>query len=276
MSNRSAAGELSAPSATRTTPTNHLGQVSLVIPSRNEADNIEPLLDGLASEFVDFDFEVVLVDDSDDDTAEVARRAGRERDLRVRAIHRQPHQRAGGLGTAVLRGFEAAASPWALVMDADLQHPPEAASAVATKAVTNDLDLVVGSRYVGEGAADGLSPTRRYLSGSARLLARALFPMRLASVSDPLSGMFAVRLDAIDLDRLDPNGFKILVELLLSQDPLRAGEVGYQFAERTHGDSKATSGELLAYLSLLVRRRLSASQSSSSTRTTRLGAPVGS
>ncbi|MEM9132845.1 MAG: glycosyltransferase [Actinomycetota bacterium] len=293
MSNQTVSGESSAPEVPHTSapPTIAAGpnvaaagsadnrpapQISLVIPTRNESGNIDRLVAEIGDSFDGFAIEIVFVDDSDDDTVAVVERAKSAGSLPIQIIHRPAEERAGGLGTAVARGLNASRAPWALVMDADLQHPPTAARDVASAALERDVDLVIGSRYVGKGAADGLSPVRQLMSSGARVLAKALFPHRLSSVSDPLSGMFAVRLRAVDLHRLQPSGFKILVEILLSQPPLRIGEVGYRFAEREQGESKASSGEMGAYLRLLIRRRLQVLSQQRSSRPLPDHLPVGS
>ena len=95
---------------------------------------------------------------------------------------------------------------------------------------------------------------RRKLAGGTVTV--SMFPVRLGPVSDPLSGLFAVRLDAVDLTDLAPDGFKILMELLLANPTLRIAEVGYGFQQRHAGESKASTGEMVRYLGLLARRRM--------------------
>ncbi|MFN3217162.1 MAG: glycosyltransferase [Acidimicrobiales bacterium] len=233
-----------------------LPRVSIVIPTRNERANIGRLLEGLDHAFRHVDAEVLFVDDSDDGTADEVRERTASTLLPVRVVHRRLGERAGGLGTAVKLGFSRARAPWALVMDGDLQHPPEAAAAVATCALTEQVDLVIGSRYEPGGAADGLSKTRLVASRGAHLLAKAMFPVRLGAISDPLSGLFAVRLASVDTDLLEPDGFKVLMEILLQTPRIRPAEVAFRFEGRRAGESKADRKEALAYLALLARRRL--------------------
>jgi dolichol-phosphate mannosyltransferase len=82
-----------------------------------------------------------------------------------------------------------------------------------------------------------------------------LFPLRLSGVTDPMSGFFLVRTDAVDVDELRPDGFKILVEILLRGRPLRVVEVGYEFATRHAGSSKASAREGTKYVTRLVSLR---------------------
>lgn len=99
--------------------------LSLIIPTRNEAGNIPELWRRVDAALNGFAVECIFVDDSDDETPRLieslAARPGRE----VVLVHRDPGDRDGGLGGAVVRGLKRARAPWAAVMDADLQHPPE-------------------------------------------------------------------------------------------------------------------------------------------------------
>ncbi|POX55251.1 hypothetical protein C3489_11925 [Streptomyces sp. Ru71] len=240
-------GEPATPAAPRLT---------VVVPTRNEQEVVPLLLRALGTAFAALDAEVLLVDDSDDDTPAVAAAHGPRCPLPVRMLHRPPGRRAGGLSGAVIAGARAARGGWVLVMDADLQHPPEAAAALARTALGHDVDIVVGTRHAGTGSSGGLDGAARSLasSGSA-LLAKLFFPRRLATVTDPMSGLFAFRRDRIDLDRLNPLGFKILLELLVRHPSARVAEVAYTFAPRAAGTSKASLREGLTYLRHLVRLR---------------------
>jgi dolichol-phosphate mannosyltransferase len=116
-------------------------------------------------------------------------------------------------------------------------------------------DLVVASRYCEQGRAEGLGPIRSLISTASSSTARMLFPWRLRGVTDPMSGFFLVRLDAIDLDALRPRGFKILLELLVRCYALRRAEVGFTFADRHAEESKGSLGEGLNYLRSLYELR---------------------
>ena len=142
-------------------------------------------------------------------------------------------------------------------MDADLQHPPETAAVLASAAMRHDSDIVVGTRYAGDhSAADGLGSTGRALVSSyATRLVKNLFPRRLAMVSDPLSGLFAFKRAKVNLDRLRPDGFKVLLEILIRNPVARVAEVAYDFEPRAAGDSKASLGQGLTFLRHLARLR---------------------
>ena len=230
---------------------------TIIVPTRNEEGSIHPLLSSLADSLDGTPAEVLFVDDSGDGTPEMIRQAAREYGLAVRLLHRPVGHRHGGLGGAVVAGLKHARGSWAVVMDGDLQHPPELAARLVQIGQSRQLDLVAGTRYTGSGASDGLADGyRRAVSGLATRLTKAIFPRRLSRLSDPMSGFFAVRLAALDLGRLDPIGFKILLELMIRQPRLRVAEVPFVFGTRVAGESKASVSEGLRFLRHLLRLRL--------------------
>ena len=117
--------------------------------------------------------------------------------------------------------------------------------------------MVVASRYCGDGDASGLSDSwRRTVSSTSTALARAAFPRRVGRhCTDPMTGFFAVRRDAVDLEQLRPKGFKILLEILARHD-LRVSELPFTFGERAHGESKASWQQGAAFLAQLVQLRM--------------------
>lgn len=230
--------------------------VAVIVPTKNEAGNVAPLVARLERVAPEEGLEVVFVDDSSDDTPDEVRRVAAHARIRVRLIHREPEERSGGLGGAVLAGLRSVESPWACVMDGDLQHPPELLAELLAKARSNNLELVVASRYSGDGSTGGFGRLRTTISRGTTLAARALFPRRLAAISDPMSGFFLVRRDMLDLEVLRPHGFKILLEIVARSRPLRTGEVPFVFGARETGESKASLGEGLTYLAQLGRLRV--------------------
>ena len=220
--------------------------LSVVVPTRDEAANIGPLLARLASALSGVDHEVVVVDDSTDDTprlvaAEAARRPG------ITLRHREEAQRSGGLSTAVLEGMRAARGEFVCVMDADLQHPPETVPRMLA-AARDGADVVVASRYVRGGSHRGLDGAgRRLVSRGAGLVARALFTEARAS-SDPLSGFFVCRRRVIDGIEFRPVGFKILLELLVCVPGITVRDVPLHFEPRAAGTSKASLHQGVLFL----------------------------
>ena len=231
-------------------------ELTVLVPTRNEAGNVALLIDRISASLAGRDAEILIVDDSDDSTPYQVLRARQTSTTPVRLLHREPVERQGGLGGAVLAGLRKSHGEWVVVMDGDLQHPPETLGALLE--AREGSDLVVASRHVGTGSASGLSSAARVTaSEAATLLARAFFPRRLRGTTDPMSGFFAVRRAAVDLDALRPDGFKVLVEILVRSGPLRVREVGYEFASRHSGTSKASLTEGLRLLRALLRMRAS-------------------
>jgi dolichol-phosphate mannosyltransferase len=240
---------------------NHAGhtapRLSVVVPTRNEEGNVGPLLERLACVFSPEEAEVIVIDDSSDATPQALACSAARCPLPVSPLHRPPGMRKGGLSTAVIAGARAARGDWVLVMDADLQHPPETAALLARAAMRHDADIVVGTRYAGSGSsASGLDgPGRVLVSSWATRLAKSIFPRRLVMVSDPLSGLFAFQRASVDLDRLNPVGFKILLEILVRNPVAKVAEVAYCFAPRHAGRSKASARQGLTFLWHLARLR---------------------
>src|SRR5215216_4787557 len=224
--------------------------LTLVIPTRNEADNVPVLVRELRKSLSGIDYRVVFVDDSTDETPEVIRGLGEE-DERVALIHRRGTERGGGLSTAVTTGIEefAEISEYTCVMDADLQHPPEKVREMLELARSSDADVVVASRYTRGGSYTGLpGPLRRGVSVGSKYLAQVTFK-EARKTSDPMAGFFLVRNDAISGIQFRPTGFKILLEILVCAPELKVVEVPLEFRARHAGVSKATLKQGLEYLS---------------------------
>ncbi|RPJ25396.1 MAG: glycosyltransferase family 2 protein, partial [Chloroflexi bacterium] len=231
-------------------------EISLVIPTRNEAGNIEPLLMRLHRALKGIDTEVVFVDDSTDDTPDVIRKLQEWFPLEIRLIARPPEQRQNGLGGAVVEGFQVARGTWVAVMDADLQHPPETLPRLLHQAKKSGSDLVLGSRLAPGGDASSLGFKRLFISQTFAWTTRLTFPQRLRNVTDPLTGFFLTRRAALKMDELKPDGFKILLEILVSHPELKVSEVPIRFGHRNAGESKASVKETIKFFRGLFRLRL--------------------
>ena len=236
--------------------------VTVVVPTYNEGPNVAELVrrlaaalgpDGEGHRVAPAGVEVLFVDDSKDDTPAVIERVAATAPLPVRMIHREVPD--GGLSGAVVAGLRAATGERVVVMDGDLQHPPEMVPVLLATAHETGADVVVASRYTGRGDAGGLDGRyRRWVSKASGLLARSMFPVKLRDVSDPMTGFFVVRPGAVDLAGLRPRGFKILLEILARQR-LVVVEEPFVFGERFAGRSKATVANGLRYVQQLTLLR---------------------
>jgi dolichol-phosphate mannosyltransferase len=236
--------------------------VSVVVPTFDEADNIGELVRRLAAVLDPDRSEILIVDDSSDGTAQVASESADHVPHQVRVVHRD--EPVGGLSGAVLTGMALAVHRWVVVMDGDLQHPPEDLPRLIAAGEASGADIVAASRYLAGGSAGGLEGTMRHLvSTGSTLVARVLFPRRLRGCTDPMTGFFAVRRDALDLRAMRPQGFKILLEVLV-RHRLTMSEIPFSFGVRSAGQSKASLANGAAYLRQLVALRLQPSSTARS------------
>jgi dolichol-phosphate mannosyltransferase len=230
-------------------------RLSVVIPTFNEAGNVEPLVRRL-SEVLDRRlpgaYELIVVDDdSPDRTWEVASQLV-ARFPALRVVRRCGEK---GLSSAVIRGWQAARGQVLAVIDADLQHPPELIDRL-WDAIDDGANLAVASRHTGAGSVGDWGLLRRGLSRGAQLLGWCVLPSVVGRVSDPMSGFFLVRRRAIAEVEMRPVGYKILLEVIGRGRVGRIAEIGYVFAERQSGESKVSWKSYLDYLAHLARLRL--------------------
>jgi glycosyltransferase involved in cell wall biosynthesis len=223
--------------------------VSVVVPTREEAANVFELHRRVAAVLraIGVEWELVYVDDSDDETPRVVRELAHESES-VRLLHRPPNQRVGGLAGALAIGLCNARGDVVVVMDGDLQHPPETIGRLLPPLLMGEADVSIGSRYIPGGGCEGLGgPWRRTVSVTSKLLSYAVFP-EVRAVSDPGSGLFGLRREVIDGVVLRPEGFKMLLELLVRGSWERAYEFPYAFGGRMYGASKTTMREGTRFL----------------------------
>jgi dolichol-phosphate mannosyltransferase len=217
--------------------------LTVVVPTRNESGNIGELVHRLDVAVRGLEARLVVVDESDDDTAVQARYAGGRAALPVHVRSRA----AGSTGRrsqarSIVEGLQEASGRWAVVMDADLQHPPELVPGLVDAGEAAGADVVVASR-LREG------PRRRRGHGlevgralALRGLAARLLPRLSTVVSDPASGFFAVRTAAVDLTRVGASGPEVLLDLLADNPDLVVVEVPFLSDLRKCGHSKRHLG----------------------------------
>ncbi len=199
--------------------------VAIVIPTYNEVENIGILLGEIKKNVpTDVDYEIVVVDDnSPDGTWKKAVELLENNIFVVRRIGLK------GLSTAVIDGIIFSSKDYALVLDADLQHPPEYIKDMIFEAQKTNVDVVIGSRYTKGGGVAGWSKTRLLISKTATLIAKLFLPS-VRRISDPMSGFFMVKRRIVleNLSKLNPYGFKILLDAIL--DSIDYAEVLYDGA----------------------------------------------
>jgi dolichol-phosphate mannosyltransferase len=217
-------------------------ELCVVVPTFNEADNIARLIGQLSRTLGGIEWEAVVVDDeSPDGTADEVRKIART-DRRVRILKRMGRR---GLSSACLEGMLATAAPNIAVIDADFKTLRG-----------EDLDLVVGSRFVPGGGTGTWSGQRLQASHLATRLSRLLVK---ADLQDPMSGYFMIRREAMEpaLHHVSGVGFKILLDLVASSPrPLKIRELPYEFRERQAGESKLDLLIAWQFLMMLWDKRL--------------------
>jgi dolichol-phosphate mannosyltransferase len=230
-------------------------RLSLVVPTYDEAESLPPLLAEL-TRLLDAElpgaYEIIVVDDDSPDESWAVAEELAAGQPQLRVIRRTGER---GLATAVIRGWQLARGDVVGVIDADLQHPPDAIIKLWAE-MARGADLAIASRNVAGGGVSDWSLLRRVLSRSAQLLALVILPGVVSKLSDPMSGFFLVRRAALAGVALDPLGYKILLEVAARSRVAWVGEVGYVFREREHGASKVSAGVYVDYLRHLVRLRL--------------------
>jgi dolichol-phosphate mannosyltransferase len=212
--------------------------VSIIIPTRNESGNIARLLKVIA--FIRYNYEAVVVDDSEDNTALIASENG----ARVIKGKRK------GLGQAIIDGIYGSIGDVIVVMDADFSHSPTSIPDLLNPILNQGYDMTIGSRYVSGGSTVGWSFKRKIISAVAGMIA---YP--LTFIKDNTSGFFAIRRTLLDGVNLKADSWKIMLEILVRANPI-VKEVPIRFEDRREGVSKFNKKEVIAYLKHLVKLAL--------------------
>jgi len=224
-------------------------QLSIVVPTLNEADNIDQLLQGLESAFCDTALaklhpEVVIVDDQSLDGTPAKARAWEDR-LPITVIDRVGKP---DLSAAVLDGVDQAKGQWVVVMDADGSHPPSALPRLVAPLLDGTVDVVIGSRHVPGAQTINWPWHRHFTSRLATLLA---WPF--TEVKDPMAGFFATSREHLLGLSKRAAGYKILLELLVQGgDQITVKEIPIRFEDRSAGDSKLSAAQQWTYLRRLM------------------------
>lgn len=226
-------------------------QLTIVVPTFKEKDNIRPLAKAVGAVLADADWEIIFVDDnSPDGTADCIRALAQE-DRRIRCMERIGRR---GLSSAAIEGLLASSAPCLAVMDADLQHDESILLTMHNILKNEPVDIVVGSRYVSGGGIGQWSSTRAMASRLATRLAQNVTGI---PIQDPMSGFFMMRREffASVSPRLLGRGFKILLDILATpKNPPRFREIPFTFKSRLHGESKMSAKVVMDYFSMLAEK----------------------
>lgn len=229
-------------------------ELSVIIPTYNEAANLPTLARALDAALAGVDWEAVVVDDDSPDGTAAAVAALGAQNPRWRCLKRVGRR---GLASSCLEGMSLAAGDYLAVLDADLQHDERMLPAMLAKAKAESLDLVVASRYMAGGSAAAFSFWRGLVSRSGVWVCRMLLPR--ARVSDPMSGFFLLRkalYRELAPDLVGGRGYKLLLDMLASaKRPLAIGELPYRFRARQIGASKFDLRVVVEFIALLVKKR---------------------
>ncbi|MBU0766691.1 glycosyltransferase family 2 protein [Patescibacteria group bacterium] len=221
--------------------------ISLILPTYNEAENIPELLPKIEEILSGIPHEIIIVDDdSPDKTWQVALDLSQNKED-VHVIRRVDKR---GLSSAVIDGFLAAKGDVFAVMDADGQHDMELLPKLYV-AVKENNGLAIGSRYIEGGSVGGWDERRHFLSKIATKMALHICSVK---VKDPMSGFFALDRKVFEevLPRLNPKGFKILLDLLVHvPKETKATETPYTFGVRQLGKSKLSWKVQIEFLEYL-------------------------
>jgi len=210
-------------------------ELSVIVPTFNERDNVAPLVELVHAALAGVDWEMIFVDDDSADGTAGTVRALAQRDPRIRCLQRIGRR---GLSSACIEGMLASAAPFVAVMDADLQHDERLLPRMLETLKREPCDIVVGSRHVEGGGFGALDQRRIGISNLATRLSRIICKTEIA---DPMSGFFMLRRDVFEqtVRRLSGQGFKILLDLLASSPAApRLKELPYEFRQRRFGTSK--------------------------------------
>jgi len=222
--------------------------VSIIVPTYQESANIPILFERIKVALDGLPWEMIVVDDdSPDGTSDVAfTLAAKDRRLRcLRRVNRS------GLAGAVVEGWMASSADFVAVIDGDLQHDESILRVMHQILAKGTGNLVIGTRLRKE-SGGSLPPARQRLSDMGAWFFRRIGG---AAVTDPMSGFFMIRREIVSrlAPRLSPDGFKILVDVVLSAGGgLKIVEVPYGFRKRNAGESKLTSLVAIDFLGLVV------------------------
>jgi len=225
--------------------------ISIILPTYNEAENIEIAINKIYEVLREIDFEIIVVDDDSlDKTWEIVEKLKTSKD-KVKLIRRFENK---GLSRSIFTGMLEAEGAVILVMDADLQHDEKIIPQLFESIKRDNFEISIGSRDIEGGSYGDLSRKRKITSFLGRWFAHKLLKV---NINDPMSGFFAISRRFFEevKDQINPSGFKILLELIVRKRAPRVKEIGYKFKRRLYGDTKLNSVIIVEYFLALIDLR---------------------
>lgn len=248
------------PDATRTAARRHPDaaaaaplDLAVIVPTFNERQNVTELIARVTRALEGLQWEMIFVDDDSPDGTSAEIKAIASRDHRIRCIRRIGRR---GLSSACVEGMLASSAPAFVVMDADLQHDESKIPEMFEALQAHGVQLVIASRYMAGGGIADWQKSRAFMS---RLATRVTQFVCRQPITDPMSGFFMIRAEALEscVRRISGKGFKILLDLVSSApDRLAVAEVPYTFRQRLHGESKLDSLVIWDFGMLLAEKTI--------------------
>ena len=223
--------------------------LTILLPTYNEALTIQNMLEAIRINIPDDTiYEIIIVDDdSPDGTNEIANSYFEKLENIIKHnVHVRKNKR--GLSSAVIDGMKIACGKYVLVMDSDFSHPPEMIRKMYSKITNDDLDIVIGSRYIKGGKFEGWPFSRRFMSRLANFIPRFVLGIK---VNDSMSGLFLIKRQLVDGISFKAIGYKILLEILVKTKSSKIHEIAYTCKNRKDGISKFNFSIINDYFLLL-------------------------
>jgi dolichol-phosphate mannosyltransferase len=224
-------------------------KISIITPTYNEKENLPILVKKLFADMRKYDVELIVVDDNSlDGTGKLADEFAKK-NKKIKVVHRP---RKMGLGSAFVDGTKVADGDVFLLMDADLSHDSKDFPKLLNK-ISEGYDIVVGSKYVSGGKTQD-KPFRIFVSKMFCLFTSTFLWI---NIKDNMSGLFAIRREVLEKIKLNPIGFKVMIEIAFKAKKLgyKIIEVPITFHKRKHGKEKGGIKEAVRFLRLAFELR---------------------
>jgi len=223
-------------------------QVSIIIPTYNESENIIKILDSIGENLPsNMPTEAIVVDDNSPDgtTGLVEDYIKKIKDSVSYSVKIIQRKTKSGLSSAVINGIEKSNGKTVVVMDSDFSHPPNMIPKMVNELTNSEYDIVIASRYLKDGGIEGWTTKRKIISKAGTKIAKSGLKI---SETDPMSGFFAFKKEIIKGIKFDAIGYKILLEMLVKTKGAKIKEIPYTFVNRQVGSSKLGSSTIVDYL----------------------------